>query len=347
MDRRTFLTGAAVAGATAVSPFAEGAEKSSAGGGFPVLRGPEFAGMDGVFTALFTPFRPDGSLNEAMIGGEIEYGLANGVRGFYLTGGTGEGLKLTFDERVRVYRSAVKAAKGRAKLIAQVGCVSSDESARLAKAAAEVGCDWVSSVPPVYYGKKFEDALHHYEIIAAATDLPFLVYSVGGNEIQPDRDRRIFDIPNVKGMKYTGTDFYAVQRLKRRLDKEVVFLSGSDQHFIAALAFGNVFSGCIGTVQNIVPKHFVRIYEAMRGGDWRTASAVQDETNRIVEFVCHSHANMSFRKGMMRYIGLDCGSFRAPDQPLSEADYAELVRAADAFGLVRRNAACAFCSKEA
>ena len=295
--------------------------------------------MEGVHTALFTPFRADGSLNEEMIDREIDYGLRNGVSGFYLTGGTGEGLKLSFDERVRVYRRAAKAAQGRAKLIAHVGCVSSDEAARLARAAADAGCDWVSSVPPVYFGRKFDDALRHYEVIALATSLPFLVYSVGGNEIVPDRDVRIFDIPNVKGMKYTGTDFYAVQRLRRRLKKEVLFLSGSDQHFVAALSFGNVFSGSIGTVQNIVPGHFVKIYEAMRAGDWRTAAAVQEETNRIVEFVCHSSPNMSFRKGMMRYIGLECGSFRAPDQPLSEADYAELVKVADAFGLVKRDAA--------
>ena len=337
-DRREFIKGAAVLGAAVAAGGAPAAtaERSLA---FPHLVGKEFQGMEGVHTALFTPFRADGSLNEEMIDREIDYGLRNGVRGFYLTGGTGEGLKLSFDERVRVYRRAAKAAQGRAKLIAHVGCVSSDEAARLARAAADAGCDWVSSVPPVYFGRKFDDALRHYEVIASATSLPFLVYSVGGNEIVPDRDVRIFDIPNVKGMKYTGTDFYAVQRLRRRLKKEVLFLSGSDQHFVAALSFGNVFSGCIGTVQNIVPAHFVKIYEAMRAGDWRTAAAVQDETNRIVEFVCHSHANMSFRKGMMRYIGLDCGSFRAPDPALSEAEYAELERAADAFGLVRRDAA--------
>lgn len=337
-DRRNFIKGTAVLGVTTAAGAAA-AEAEKGHDLFPRFTGKEFAGMDGVFTALFTPFKADGSLNEEMIDREIEYGLKNGVRGFYLTGGTGEGLKLTFDERVRVYRRAVRASRGRAKLIAHVGCVSSVEAANLAKAAADAGCDWVSSVPPVYFGKKFDDALRHYEIIASATDLPFLVYSVGGNEIVPDRDKRIFDIPNVKGMKYTGTDFYAVQRLKRRLTKEVLFLSGSDQHFVAALSFGNVFSGSIGTVQNIVPGHFVKIYEAMRAGDWRTAAAVQEETNRIVEFVCHSSPNMSFRKGMMRYIGLDCGSFRAPDQPMSEADYAELVKAADAFGLVKRDAA--------
>ena len=336
-DRRAFIKGAAGLGTLAVAGVS--GAKPQAGFGLPTLTGPEFGGMEGVFTALFTPFGADGLLNEDMIDREIDYGLRNGIRGFYLTGGTGEGLKLSFEERVRVYRRAVRVAKGRAKLIAHVGCVSSDEAARLAKAAADEGCDWISSVPPVYFGKKFEDALRHYEIIASATALPFLIYSVGGNEIVPDRDRRLFDIPNVKGMKYTGTDFYAVQRLKRRLKKDVLFLSGSDQHFIAALSFGNVFSGCIGTVQNIAPKRFVRLYETMLSGDWKTAAALQDEINRIVEFVCHSHANMSFRKGMMRYIGLDCGSFRAPDQALTESEYADLVREADAFGLVKRNAA--------
>lgn len=336
-DRRGFIKAAAIymAGSAVSAAGAEGAVPDV----FPRFTGREFAGMDGVFTALFTPFAKDGSLNEPMIDREIEYGLRNGIRGFYLTGGTGEGLKLTFEERVRVYRRAARAAKGRAKLIAHVGCVASEEAARLARAAADCGCDWISSVPPVCFGKKFEDALRHYEIISSATNLPFLIYSVGGNEIVPDRDKRLFDIPNVKGMKYTGTDFYAVQRLKRRLTKEVLFLSGSDQHFIAALSFGNVFSGSIGTVQNICPERFVKIYALMRAGKWAEAAREQETVNRIVEFVCHSHANLSFRKGMMRYIGLDCGSFRAPDAALTEAEYAELEQAADQFGLVKRNAA--------
>ena len=305
---------------------------------FPFLAGNEFRKMEGVHAALFTPFAADGSLNEEMIEREIDYGLRNGLVGFYLTGGTGEGLSLAFDERVRVYRRAVRAARGRAKLIAHVGCARSDEAARLARAAAEAGCDWISSMAPSA-DASFEAVRRHYATIAAATDLPFIIYAVGGSVIDPERDARLFDIPNVKGMKYTGTDFYSVQRLRRRLDKETIFLSGSDQHFIAALSFGNVFSGSIGTVQNIVPGHFVRIYEAMRSGYWSEAAAWQEETNRIVEFVCHAHSNKSFRKGMMRYIGLDCGSFRPPFAPLTEVEYAALEREADAFGLVRRNQA--------
>lgn len=337
-SRRGFLSGAVALGAAGMTGASHGAEPGRTLA-FPKFSGAEFQDMDGVYAALFTPFKADGSLNEEMIEREIEYGLRNGLRGFYLTGGTGEGLKMTVAERACVYRRAVKAAGGRCKLIAHVGCVNSAEAASLARTAADAGCDWVSSVPPVYFGRKFEDAYRHYSIIASATDLPFLIYSVGGSQIDPDRDAKLFDIPNVKGMKYTGTDFYSVQRLRRRLGKEAIFFSGSDQHFVAALSFGNVFSGSIGTVQNIVPAHFVKIYEAMRANRWNEAAAFQEEANRIVEFVCHSHSNASFRKGMMRYIGLDCGSFRPPDAPLTEADYEELVRAADRFGLVKRNQA--------
>lgn len=59
--------------------------------------------------------------------------------------------------------------------------------------------------------------MYHYRTIAAATDLPFMVYSMG-SALVPERDIRLFDIPNVKGMKYTGRDYYAAQCLKRKLD---------------------------------------------------------------------------------------------------------------------------------
>ena len=142
MKRREFITGAVAAGiaCSVAGVEAKTPPLSAAGGAF---------GMAGVYTALFTPFTAENRVNEEMVGRMIEYGLANGIRGFYLTGGTGEGLLLSKDERKQVYRAAVKAANGRAKLIAHVGCVNTDDAVELARAAADAGCDWVSSVPPV------------------------------------------------------------------------------------------------------------------------------------------------------------------------------------------------------
>ena len=329
INRRGFICGTAATALATGTANGDGAQGSSGA----------FAEMAGVYTALFTPFKSDLSLNEEMVERLVEYGIANGVRGFYLTGGTGEGLLMSVEERARVYARAAKAARGRAKLIAHVGCVNTDDAVRLARHAAKAGCDWVSSVPPVYYGQKPDDVYNHYKLISSATDLPFLIYAANGGNVDPVRDVRYFDLPNVKGMKYTGTNFYDVQRLKRRLGKETFFVSGSDQHFIAALAFGDVFAGSIGTVQNVIPAHFVRIWNLARANDFRAAAAVQAEANRVVEFVCHTFSKQSLRKAAMRYIGLDCGQFRHPHEPYTESEYADFCAKADALGLFRRNQA--------
>ena len=333
MKRRDFITGAVAAGVacSVAGTDAKTSPLSAAGGAF---------GMAGVHTALFTPFTAENRVNEEMIGRMVEYGIANGIRGFYLTGGTGEGLLLSKDERKRVYRAAAKAANGRAKLIAHVGCVNTDDAVELARAAADAGCDWVSSVPPVYYGQKPDDIYNHYRLISEATDLPFMVYAVGG-VVNPEKDARFFDLKNVKGMKYTGTTFYDVQRLKRRIGKEVLFVSGSDQHFIAALSFGDLFAGSIGTLQNVIPAHFVKIWKLARSNDFQSAAKVQEEANRAVEFVCHTFAKQSLRKAAMRYIGLDCGMFRPPHEPYTEAEYADFCAKADTLGIFKRNQAVA------
>ena len=329
INRRGFICGTAATALAVGTVKGDGAQGASGA----------FAEMAGVYTALFTPFKSDLSLNEEMVERLVEYGIANGVRGFYLTGGTGEGLLMSVEERARVYARAAKAARGRAKLIAHVGCVNTDDAVRLARHAAKAGCDWVSSVPPVYYGQKPDDVYNHYKLISSATDLPFMIYAANGGNVDPVRDVRYFDLPNVKGMKYTGTTFYDVQRLKRRLGKETFFVSGSDQHFIAALAFGDVFAGSIGTVQNVIPAHFVRIWNLARANDFRAAAAVQAEANRVVEFVCHTFSKQSLRKAAMRYIGLDCGQFRHPHEPYTESEYADFCAKADALGLFRRNQA--------
>ncbi len=160
------------------------------------LKSPEFKGMRGAYAAMFTPFDADGRVNEAMIERLVEHGLSNGLTGFYLTGSTGEGFLLSLDERKKVVERAAKAVAGRAKLIAHVGCVATDDAVELARHAAKHGIDWVSSVAPVYFGQTFEAAYRHYERISNATDLPFMIYSIRAAVI-PDKDVKFFDLPTV------------------------------------------------------------------------------------------------------------------------------------------------------
>ena len=300
------------------------------------LKSPAFAGMRGAYAAMFTPYDQGGKVNEAMIEKLVEHGISNGLVGFYLTGSTGEGLLLSLDERKQVMDRAVKAVAGRAKLIAHVGCVATDDAVTLARHAAKIGIDWVSSVAPVYYGQNFNAAYRHYERISNATDLPFMIYSLK-TAVVPERDVKFFGLPNVKGMKYTGTDYFAVQCLKRRLDEagtEAIFFAGRDEQLVCALAYRNVFSGGIGTTYNIIPRHFANICRLSFAGDAAGAAKVQDEANRVVTLMVESE-NWSYRKAMMKYIGLDCGWCRYPFAPLSDAEYDAYAKRIEALGILK------------
>ena len=298
-------------------------------------KGACFKGMAGAYSALYTPFKKDGSLNEEMIEKVVEYGISRGLRGFYLTGSTGEGFLLSKDERKRVYARAAKAAKGRAKLIAHVGSLATDDAIDLARQAAKVGIDWVSSVAPVYFGQNFDAAFDHYKRISSATDLPFMIYSIGA-DIVPDRDARFFDLKNVKGMKYTNYKYWTVQLLRNKLSKEVIFFAGADEQVLSALATG-IFSGCIGTSQNVIPAHFARICALAAANDFAGAAPLQSEVVRFVEQLI-AKPNGSWHKSMMKYIGLDCGEGRAPNgRPLSRAEIKDLFARMDRLGFVTRN----------
>ncbi|MBR4652534.1 MAG: dihydrodipicolinate synthase family protein [Kiritimatiellae bacterium] len=303
--------------------------------GLQVPNGACFKGMAGAYAAMYTPFKKDGSLNEEMIERLIEYGLSRGLRGFYLTGSTGEGFLLSLEERKRIYARAVKASAGRAKLIAHVGCIATDDAVTLARYAAKVGIDWVSSVAPVYFGQCFDAAYDHYKRISSATDLPFMIYSIGA-DIIPDRDLRFFDLKNVKGMKYTNYKYWTVQGLRNRLSKEVIFFAGADEQVLCGLSTG-IFSGCIGTSDNIIPAHFAKICELAGNNDFAAASKLQGEVVRFVEHLI-AKPNGSWHKSMMKYIGLDCGEGRPPNgRPLSAAEKKDLFARLDALGFVRRN----------
>ena len=281
------------------------------------LTEPCFRGMAGAYAAMFTPFTKDNKVNEAAIEEIVEHGIKGGLAGFYLTGSTGEWNTLTVEERKLVYARAVKAVRRRAKLIAHVGANCTDDSVELARYAARIGIDWLSSIAPMMYRTNFEGAYYHYKTISSATDLPFMIYSLTA-ALVPERDVRFFKLKNVKGMKYTGRDYYAAQCLKRRLDKETIWFAGCDEQLLCGLALGNVFSGGIGTTYNIIPRHFSTICRLAAAGRFREAAKWQDEANQVVELMIESD-NWTYRKAMMKLVGIDVGICRKPFEPLTPA----------------------------
>lgn len=278
--------------------------------------------MKGAYSALVTPYTKDNRVNVEMIERLVEHQLANGLRGFFVGGSTGEGMLLSSEERKTLLEAVVGANRGRGKVIAHVGHVSTDESVKLARHAADTGADWVSSTAPVYFAQTFDGALYHYRRIAEASDLPFMVYAFF-TTVDPGRDARLFEIKNLCGMKYTNIDYYSVQQLQARLDKPALFLSGVDEMSVPALASG-CFQGCIGMMCNMLPRHFSDIcWLMLEGNDPAAARPIQNEANAVIALK-HAQGGLPCAKAMMRFIGLDCGPCRGPFPPLSDEQVSHL-----------------------
>jgi len=335
INRKGFITGMLGAGAVAASGKLAAAEGAAAD--LPVPAGAEFAGMGGAFSAMVTPFTADNRIDEGMIERIVEFGIANGLKGFYLTGSTGEGMLMSPEERARVIRRVVKTARGRAKIIAHIGAVGTDESLVNLRNAADAGVDWLSAIGPVFFGKNFNGTYDYYKRLSGETDLPFMIYALNTG-IVPDRDAKIFDLKNVKGMKYTGHDVWDIERLRHRVQKDVVFFGGADEQVLAALSLKGVFNGCIGTSQNMIPRHFVELCSAVARGDLARAGALQDEIVKFVDVMLDApNNNGSWYKAMMSYVGFESGSARSPlGWPLTAEERAKLYARLDALGFVKK-----------
>lgn len=326
MNRRDFLKTTLSAAAVGLSARPAAAADADAGvDTFPHLTGPEFNGMEGAFVPIFTPYTKDDKINGDMVGRMVEHFLKNGVKGFYVGGGTGEHVLLSFDERKYLAEAAIRAVNGRAKVIIHVGCTYTEDAVRLARHAEKAGADWIASLGPLVFGQNFDASYYHYQRIAGATALPLMIYC-WYRDLEPERERKFYDIPNLKGMKYTGRNFWAVQEMRKMVEKEIVCFVGDDPHLLSGLAMNRLFSGGIGTTYNILPADFVAICRLAKEGRFTEAAPIQERVNHVTHILSRSN-NFSYRKAAMRYLGFDCGFARSPfGRPLTDAEYTAFTR---------------------
>src|SRR5450759_3973720 len=134
----------------------------------------------GCGTAMVTPFRPDGSLDEKTFRGLVRRQIDHGINFLVPCGTTGESPTLTRAEHLRVVEITLDEAKGKVPVLAGAGGYNTQEVIELAREVEAVGADAILSVTP-YYNKPTQEGLYqHYRAIASAVRLPIVVYSVQG-----------------------------------------------------------------------------------------------------------------------------------------------------------------------
>ncbi|HUC54678.1 MAG TPA: 4-hydroxy-tetrahydrodipicolinate synthase [Candidatus Cybelea sp.] len=238
----------------------------------------------GTGTALVTPFRGDGSLDESTLRALIKRQMEAGIDFLVPCGTTGESPTLTHDEHLRVVEIAVELAKGRVPVLAGAGGYNTREVMALARELAVIGVDGCLSVTP-YYNKPTQEGLfQHYRAIADAVALPIILYSVPGRtgvNIEPATVKRLAGIENIVGIKEASGSVAQMAAILNAVPDDFVVLSGDDAITLPVVSLGG--RGVISVVSNEIPAEMSQLTRLALNGDFAGARAIHRRYHPLME----------------------------------------------------------------
>lgn len=267
----------------------------------------------GILPAVITPLDTEERFVPAAFERLLERLYEAGSHGVYVCGQTGEGLLQPVEQRKRVAEVAVANTPAGRQVIVHTGAYSTAEALQLTRHASTIGVTAVSSLPPLG-GYSFAEIKGYYEALAAASDVPVLVYyfpEVCPSITSAAQILELCAIPGVAGLKFTDFDLYKLSLIKR---SGAVVYNGRDEVLAAGLLMGA--DGGIGSSYNLIPGLFVECFEHARAGRWAEASCVQARINGLIE-IALQFPYFAALKTILRWSGLDCGPCLRPRRPLS------------------------------
>jgi len=292
--------------------------------------------LEGLLAAPPTPMRADGSVELMTVGDLLNMLKANGVRGAFVCGTTGESMSLTVQERCHVAERWCALAEGEFVVIVHVGCNCLADSKELAAHAQQTGAYGIAAMAPSFFRPDRVEELVAFcaEVASAAPEMPFYYYHMPSmtnvaipvtDFMQAATDR----IPTLAGCKFTYEDLMDYGRCLVLEDGRLDMLFGRDEILLSALALGA--RGAIGTTYNFAAPLYVRIMEAYKRGDMAAAQEDQSRAREMVA-VLGRHGGLAAVKPIMQMIGLDCGPPRLPLRRLGEAECGALRADLEAVG---------------
>ncbi|WP_336998611.1 dihydrodipicolinate synthase family protein, partial [Leclercia sp. M50] len=225
--------------------------------------------IEGVLTAIVTPFTEDGALHLPGLKRQIQRQLAAG-NGIFCGGTNGEFFVLTEEEKVAVTRACVEEVAGRAPVVAHIGEISTRATIRLGKQIESLGVDAVSVITPWFVPLTQAELIAHYTAIADALTVPVFLYNIPartGNTIEPQTARVLASHPNIIGIKDSAGSYESLSGFLNAVadidDFDV--LNGPDSLIHQGYVEG--CSACISGLANVAPEAINAIWTRFHAGD--------------------------------------------------------------------------------
>ncbi len=290
----------------------------------------------GTGTALVTPFRGDGSLDEATLRTLIRRQMDAGIDFLVPCGTTGESPTLTHEEHLRVVQISVELAKGKVPVLAGAGGYNTAEVVALARELAALGADGILSVTP-YYNKPTQEGLfQHYRAIAEAVAVPIILYSVQGRtgvNIEPSTVKRLAGVENIVGIKEASGNVSQMAAILNAVPDEFIVLSGDDAITLPVISLGG--RGVISVVSNEIPAEMSQLTRLALQGDLERARAIHRRFHPLME-INFVESNPIPVKAAMAEMGLLEAVWRLPLVAPKAENQARIRAVLESLELVER-----------
>jgi 4-hydroxy-tetrahydrodipicolinate synthase len=290
----------------------------------------------GTGTALVTPFRGDGSLDELALRALIKRQIEAGIDFLVPCGTTGESPTLTHEEHLRVVEIAVELAKGRVPVLAGAGGYNTADVIALTRELAAIGADGLLSVTP-YYNKPTQEGLfQHYRAIAGAVPVPIILYSVQGRtgvNIEPATVKRLAEIENIVGIKEASGNVSQMAAILNAVPDDFIVLSGDDAITLPVISLGG--RGLISVVSNEIPAEMAQLTRCALNGDFSGARAIHRRFHSLME-INFVESNPIPVKAAMAEMGLLEPVWRLPLVSPKAENLARIRAVLEALELVER-----------
>ena len=290
--------------------------------------------FEGVFTALVTPFKQDGTLDEQSLRALVDTQIENGIDGLVPVGTTGESPTLDAEETETVIRVVVEQAKGRVPVIAGTGSNSTDKAIHLTEMAKKVGATASLQVAPYYNKPMGEGFYQHFVAIANAVDLPMIVYNIPGRtgkNIENPVMLRLAQHRNIAAVKEASGSIAQMMELIADKPKDFDVLSGDDNLTFPLMALGG--KGVISVASNIIPGRMRELTHAALAGDWERARRLHYELLPLFK-VIFVETNPIPIKSAMAMKGMLKESYRLPICPPAEDSRKKIRSVLEQFDLL-------------
>lgn len=293
--------------------------------------------LQGVFTALVTPFHADLSLDEEALRRVVRHQIAGGVAGVVPVGTTGEAATMTQEEHARVVAvvvDEVHRASRRVKVIAGAGTNDTARAVELARRCEKAGADAVLIVTPYYNKPKQDGLVAHFRAIADAVSVPVVLYNVPGRtacNLAAETTLQLAEDPRFIAVKEASGNLDQVGEILRGRPSGFAVISGDDSLTLPIVALGG--DGVIAVVSNEAPALLVRLVEAALAGDRAEAARLHARLFPLMKANFLESSPIPVKWAVAR-IGLCEGHLRLPLTPLSPSLHGKMESILGELGLL-------------